>query len=91
MDQHGSVRGNRRNKALLHQVDDHGRQSGFNHVPANPPDDWLLQLARASHVLRNLSERLHRQHIRQTLDKLSDRRLSADRPREIFQLHFAVT
>ena len=42
-------------EALLHQIDDHRRESRLDHVSADSPDDWLLQFARTMNPFGKLT------------------------------------
>src|SRR5262245_33144762 len=91
MDQHRSISRNPRHVPALHQIDDDRRQTGFDHMPTDPPNDRLLQSTRPLDPRRNLSQRLHRQHIRQTVEEIIQSRLATQRPRKILKTNFALT
>jgi len=56
MDQYRAVCGDCRDKAALHQIDQHWREAGLDYVAAEAPDDWLVQLACATNAARERSQ-----------------------------------
>src|SRR5215217_7311226 len=91
MDQHRSVCRYTAYESLLHQIDDHRRESRLDYMPADSPDDRLLQLTRTPNSLGQLTKRSHRKHIRQTIEKLLQRGISTGRLRKLLEINFART
>src|SRR6266849_2608022 len=58
-------------------------------MTADAPDDWLVRLARASHVRREIAQAADRQNIRERVEVLAQRSIFRHRRCKIFDRHLA--
>src|SRR5436190_5695315 len=91
MDQHRPICSDRRDKTALHQINDHGRQSRFNNMAADPPDYRLVQFARATHSSSKLPQTLNGENVWKRGKEILDLGVFRYRSRKIVETYFALT
>ena len=67
------------------------RESCFDNVPAESPDDRFLQLACALNARGQLAQRLDGENVGQTIEKIFQRSIAGRRLCEIGDSDFALT